>query len=99
MQNQQIKADQQMKNFSIDEENITLTAREILEKRINITAEKYPLSLKTTHLAQLMNCDREQVYVSLRKKEIPGAKKIKGLGWRVPRDVFLAWYYGKEVQR
>ena len=80
------------------EVNITLSAREILEKIINQTAEQLPMSLKVNHVAVIMNCSKRQVYEMLADNNIPGAKKIKGLGWRIPRDPFLAWWYGKGVK-
>jgi hypothetical protein len=78
--------------------DITLTAREILETKINETADKYPPALKTKHLLEIMNCYKAELYPLLNNGQIPAAKKIPGLGWRIPRDVFLSWWYGNEQE-
>ena len=81
--------------------NVTLTAREILEKRINKTADKYPPALKPKHLQQIMShkmeglASKTQVNNLLNSGHIPAAKKLPGLGWRIPRDVFLSWWFGR----
>jgi len=76
--------------------DITLTAREILEKKIDEAIEKYPETLKAKHAEKIMNCTQPQLNILLNDGEIPGAKKLPGLGWRIPRETFFAWWYGKE---
>lgn len=77
-----------------NENNITLTAREILEKKINEAVANYPTALKAKHLPQIMNCHKPEVYRLLEKGRVPGAKKLPGLGWRIPTLPFFAWFYG-----
>ena len=77
--------------------DITLQAKEILELQIEKTRKDYPMSLKPKHLIEIMNASKSQIYEMLAKNEIPSAKKISGLGWRIPRDVFLSWYYGRSI--
>jgi len=85
------------KNNKLNTEHITVTAHEILKQRIEDTSNNYSESLKAKDLQQIMNCSQTQVYDALNNNDIPGAKKIKGLGWRVPRDVFLTWWYASEL--
>jgi hypothetical protein len=58
--------------------------------------KKYPVSLKSKDIVKIMNCCRTQGYELLEGGDIPGARKIPGLGWRINRDVFLTWLYGRE---
>lgn len=77
---------------------ITLTAREILKKKIDEYIEKYPTALKPKHIKEIMDCTQTQTYNALNNKKIPGAKNIKGLGWRIPRETFLAWWFGNKIE-
>ena len=64
----------------------------MLEKLYRTVAELF-----NKHLTELMNCSQTQAYIALEKGNIPGTKKIPGLGWRINRDIFLAWLYCEEV--
>ena len=76
---------------------IEITAKEILMELISKEQEKYPFSLKVPHLMELLNASDTAIYEKLERGEIPGARKYKGIGWRAPRDVILAWLYGQEL--
>lgn len=76
---------------------IALQAKEILEKQINEKAANYPSSLKPKDIQEIMSCSQTQAYDTLRKGLVPGAKKIDGLGWRIPKETFFAWWYGNNV--
>lgn len=86
-------------NFELrkQQQSITADAREILEKKIDEAIQKYPTGMKPYHLEEIMSCSQSQVYEFLNNYDIPGAKKLPSLGWRIPRETFLAWWYGKEV--
>jgi hypothetical protein len=71
------------------------SVKEVLLQLIKAEQEKYPFSLKAKMLPEIMNCEIEQIYRMLAKGEIPGAQKIKGLGWRINRDVLLTWLYSE----
>ncbi|MFP4018515.1 MAG: hypothetical protein ACLFUH_04640, partial [Bacteroidales bacterium] len=108
MLEEQVKADQQMKKLQsltkkehkqkhgLEKVNIALSAREILEKKIDEAIEKYPNALKVEHLQIIMSHKKDdvisqsQIYEMLGNGEIPGAKKIPGLSWRVPALTFFA---------
>lgn len=62
-----------------------------IEKFTNDVRSEYPISLKVKDIIELTGYSQATVYRMLEIGEIPGAKKIRG--WRVPRDVFLAWWY------
>ncbi|HMA60151.1 MAG TPA: helix-turn-helix domain-containing protein [Halanaerobiales bacterium] len=66
------------------------TKNDIFENLIRETSNKYPISLKVRDIIELTGYSQATVYRMLECEEIPGAKKIRG--WRVPRDVFLAWW-------
>ena len=53
----------------------------------------YPISLKVKDIIELTGYSQATVYRMLENKEIPGAKKIRG--WRIPRDIFLSWWYSE----
>lgn len=74
--------------------DIALTAREILENKIDTAIQKYPTALRPEHIQNILDCSRTSAYTAL--PNIPGAKKIDGLGWRIPKETFFAWWYGKE---
>ena len=63
----------------------------IIENFTNEVRSEYPISLKVKDIIKLTGYSQGSVYRMLECGEIPGAKKIRG--WRVPRDVFLAWWY------
>ncbi|SDI96963.1 hypothetical protein SAMN04515654_12158 [Halanaerobium congolense] len=86
-------------NFNFERENRTITveAKEILEKKIDAAIAKYPTGMKPYHLEEIMSCSKSQVYEFLNNYDIPGAKKLPSLGWRIPRETFLAWWFGEEV--
>lgn len=80
--------------------NIQLAAEKILMELISKEQEKYPFSLKVPHLMELLNASDTAIYEKLERGEIPGARKYKGIGWRINRDVFLTWLYsGEEVNK
>ena len=79
--------------------DITKKAAEILEDQIQQTREQLPVSLKPNHLIEIMNTSKSQVYKLLKRDKIPSAKKLDGLGWRIPRDVFLSWWYGNLAKK
>jgi len=82
-----------------DNTAIQLTTKEVLMQLIKEEQQKYPFSLKVPDLMQLLNASDTAVYEKLERGEIPGAKKYKGIGWRVPRDLVLAWLYGQELEK
>ncbi|MFW6047449.1 MAG: helix-turn-helix domain-containing protein [Candidatus Woesearchaeota archaeon] len=55
--------------------------------------EKYPIALKVTDLMKILDTSDTTIYLKLKKGEIPGARKIPGIGWRINRDEFLNWLY------
>ncbi len=77
---------------------IKLATTEVLMKLIQREQQKYPFSLKTKNVIELMNCSQTQAYEALERGDIPGARKIPGMGWRINRDVFLTWLYSEEVR-
>ena len=78
---------------------IKLQAREIIEKKISEKIDNYPSALKPTDIMEIMNTSQARTYEALNRGDIPGAKKIKGFGWRIPKETFFAWWYGKEKNR
>lgn len=79
-------------------QTVTVVAREILEKKIDELINKYPSALKPKHIQEIMSCSQTQAYDTLRKGLVPGAKKIEGLGWRIPRETFFIWWFSKEME-
>ena len=80
--------------------NIQPAVKEVLMELISKEQEKYPFSLKVPHLMELLNASDTAIYEKLERGEIPGARKYKGIGWRINRDVFLTWLYsGEEVNK
>ena len=65
--------------------------KEALELLLCRMRKDYPVTLRVKDLEKILGCYNSQVYNIVQK--IPGAKKIKTLGWRIPRDTFFAWYY------
>lgn len=61
--------------------------------------KKYPVSLKVPDLMEILDTSDTTVYLKLRKGEIPGARKISGIGWRINRDIFLTWFYSNEIEQ
>ena len=76
--------------------DITIHATEILEQKIEEERSRLPFALTANHLSELLGISKRKVYDALAAGDIPGAKKINQ-SWRVPRDTFLSWFYGKEV--
>ncbi len=72
---------------------IQLTTKEVLTELVRENQEKLPFSLKVKHIVELTNTSDTTIYEALTAGKIPGAKKIMGV-WRVPRDIFLTWWYG-----
>jgi len=66
-----------------------------IEKLTEDVRKKYPFSLTVKHIIELTGYSQATVYRMLECGEIPGAKKV--MGWRVPRDVFLAWWLADGV--
>lgn len=79
------------------ENNIQLTAKEVLVNLVRENQEKLPFSLKVKDIVELTNTSDTTVYEALTAGKIPGARKIMGV-WRVPRDIFLAWWYGVNLE-
>lgn len=79
-------------------DNFQVAVKEALKEMIKDTKESYPVSLKVKDLAEIMNISKKTVYTRLEKEEIPGQNKLMGQ-WRVPRDVFLTWWYGNWYQK
>lgn len=73
--------------------HIDRTVKETLKECVHETRNDLPMSLKVKHIAEITNTSEKTVYLRLENGEIPGANKIMG-HWRVPRDVFLSWWYG-----
>ena len=80
-------------------QNIELTAKEVLLELIQAERKKYPASLKVPDIMRLLDTSDVTVYKKLKNGELPGGKKISGIGWRINRDVFLTWLYAKEGQK
>lgn len=78
------------------EREIQLTAKEVLTELVRENQEKLPFSLKVKHIVELTNTSETTVYEALTAGKIPGARKIMG-AWRVPRDIFLTWWYGVKL--
>ena len=72
--------------------------KDIILTLIREKQAELPFVLESQTVAELMGTSRNTVYMKLRKGEIPGAKNIKGIGWRINRDLFLAWLYCQEVE-
>lgn len=71
-----------------------LIVKEIIEKRVDQEIEKHSLLMKVSEVKQILDIhDDGQIYKMLNNDQIPGAKKIPGLGWRVNRDEFFIWLY------
>ena len=62
-----------------------------LEELIKDTREKFPLTLKVKHVAEITNLHESTVYELLAQGKIPMAKKMFN-AWRIPRDSFLLWW-------
>ena len=80
-----------------DGQAINEVIEDTFKEMVHDTKENYPVSLKVEHLAEIMNTSKKTVYTRLEKEEIPGQNKLMGQ-WRVPRDVFLIWWYGDWYQ-
>lgn len=88
VQTEEVKTNKSDTNLS----NFCMLLELIREER-----EKYPFSLSWEHVMELLDISKPTVYKKLKAGEIPGAKYIDGIGWRVNRDLFLTWLYCGEV--
>lgn len=71
-----------------------LIAKEIIKKRVDQEIEKHSLLMKVSEVKEILDIhDDGQIYKMLNNEQIPGGKKIPGLGWRVNRDKFFIWLY------
>jgi hypothetical protein len=71
-----------------------IQAKEIIEKRVSEEVKKYPLLMKVDEVKEVLEIsDDGQIYKMLNRDQVPGGKKIPGLGWRINRDVFFTWLY------
>ena len=68
--------------------------KETLKECIQESREQYPETLKVKDIAEITRLHEQSVYELLNQGQLPGAKKI--MGWRVPRDPFLLWWFGGE---
>ena len=76
-----------------------MDTKEILLELIQAERKKHSASLKVPDVMELLDTSDVTVYKKLKNGEIPGGKKISGIGWRINRDVFLTWLYAKEGQK
>ncbi|MFW6025854.1 MAG: helix-turn-helix domain-containing protein [Candidatus Woesearchaeota archaeon] len=76
----------------LDNRNLNKIVKEILLQLMRETRQNYPISLKVADMAEITNYSENSIYLLLEQDKIPAAKKLKG--WRVPRDIFLIWWYG-----
>lgn len=84
-----------------DDKKITLTSLEILREQIAATRKELPFSLTINDLIDLLPHGETKIKEMVRKYDYPEAdpeetipnKKVGGRRM-VPRDWFLAWYYG-----
>ena len=81
----------------MDDNPAQITSKEILMELIREEREKYPKSMDYKHVMEILDTSNNTVYDKLKKGEIPGGRNIPGIGWRINRDVFFAWYYTAEV--
>jgi len=78
--------------------NVQSAVKSVLDERINEKINDYPSALKPADIMEIMNTSQARTYEALNRGDIPGAKKIKGFGWRIPKETFFAWWYGEEVK-
>ena len=76
--------------------NIQPTTEETLLTLVQAEQKKYPIMLKVSQITRMLDTSDVTVYEKLKKGEIPGAKHIPGIGWRITRDVFFTWLYGED---
>lgn len=75
---------------------IDIKAKEIIKQRVNEEVDKYPLLMKVDQVKNILEIkDDGQIYKMLNKGQVPGGKKIPGLGWRINRDVFFTSLYSE----
>ena len=91
----------QLKQFKqgyedFEKNNFQKAVKETLKDCIQEVREEYPPTLKVKDIANITQLHEKSVYELLNDNKIPGAKKI--MGWRVPRDTFLCWWYGDWYQ-
>ena len=70
------------------------TMKEVLLETIDNTRKELPFSLSVKDLIRLTPFAETRIYQMLECGDIPG-RKINGK-WMIPRDSFLAWFYGNE---
>ncbi|PTX14570.1 hypothetical protein SAMN04488598_1654 [Halanaerobium congolense] len=74
--------------------NFEQITKEIIKKRVDQEVEKHSLLMKVSEVKEILDIhDDGQIYKMLNNDQIPGAKKIPGLGWRINRDIFFIWLY------
>lgn len=86
--------------------NISLTSLEILKEQIAVTREELPFSLTVNDLLKILPHRKTKINEMLRKYDYPEAdpkntipnRKIGGRRL-IPRDWFLAWYYGESEKK
>ena len=84
-------------NKNIDFENkndkiLISLLQDKLKESIEDVQGNFPFSLKVKHMMKITNYSSDSIYKMLEEGKIPSAKKIKG--WRVPRDIFVLWWFG-----
>jgi|Wag4MinimDraft_11_1082651.scaffolds.fasta_scaffold06142_2 hypothetical protein len=77
--------------------NVQSAVKSVLDERINEKIDDYPSALKPADIMEIMNTSQARTYEALNRGDIPGAKKIKGFGWRIPKETFFVWWYGNNV--
>jgi len=83
------------KNIDLENKNdqvLISLLQEKLKESIDDVQSNFPFTLKVKHIVEITNYSSDSIYKLLEKGKIPSAKKI--MGWRVPRDVFLLWWFG-----
>jgi len=71
---------------------------EVLSDKVESKMKDYPSALRPRDIEEIMGCSENASYPALRAGDIPGAKKISNLGWRIPRETFFTWWFGKEME-
>jgi predicted DNA-binding transcriptional regulator AlpA len=81
------------------DKEIQLQAKEVLIHLIQEHQTGLSFSLKVPKIAELLGASEWAVYEKLGRGEVPGARKIPGIGWRINRDIFLTWLYTQEMEK
>lgn len=75
---------------------VDFKTKEIIEKRVNEEVNKHPLLMKVDEVKDILEIkDDGQIYKMLNNGQVPGGKKIPGLGWRINRDIFFTSLYSE----